>query len=75
MHSKFTVRNFKEDIASVFPVLYRLMKENEIGYNDIVDMTSEQQTAWAAYRTALLDITDQAGFPHNITWPTKPTEK
>jgi len=38
------------------------------------DMTSEQQTAWAAYRTALLDITDQAGFPHNITWPTKPAE-
>lgn len=38
------------------------------------DLTSEQQAAWAAYRTALLDITDQAGFPHNITWPTKPAE-
>lgn len=36
------------------------------------DLTSEQQAAWAAYRTALLDITDQAGFPHNITWPTVP---
>ena len=36
------------------------------------DMTAEQQAAWAAYRTALLDITDQAGFPHNVTWPTKP---
>jgi hypothetical protein len=37
--SKFTVRNFKEDIKSVFPVLYRLMKENELGYDDIVEMT------------------------------------
>jgi len=37
--SKFTVRNFKEDIKSVFPVLYRLMKESELGYDDIVEMT------------------------------------
>jgi hypothetical protein len=36
---QFTVRNFKEDIKSVFPVLYRIMKENEIGYDDIVEMT------------------------------------
>jgi hypothetical protein len=31
-------------------------------------MTAEQ----ASYRQALRDITDQAGFPTNITWPTKP---
>jgi hypothetical protein len=36
------------------------------------DLTTEQQNAWAAYRTALLDVTDQAGFPHSVTWPTKP---
>jgi hypothetical protein len=42
---KFTVKNFKEDIKSVFPVLYRLMKESELGYDDIVAMTNtEQQT-------------------------------
>ena len=41
---QFTVKNFKEDIASVFPVLYRLMKEeNTIGYNDIVAMTTEDE--------------------------------
>ncbi len=40
---KFTVRSFKEDIASVFPVLYRLMKEaNTIGYDDIVAMTQQE---------------------------------
>ena len=39
---KFTVKSFKEDIASVFPVLYRLMKEgNTIGYDDIVALTQE----------------------------------
>jgi len=36
------------------------------------DLTTEQQNAWSAYRTALLDITDQSGFPHSVTWPTKP---
>ena len=36
------------------------------------DITAEKQAEWSAYRTALLDITDQAGFPHDITWPTKP---
>lgn len=28
--------------------------------------------AWANYRQALRDITTQAGFPHNIVWPTQP---
>jgi hypothetical protein len=42
---KFTVKNFKEDIKSVFPVLYRLMQqENQIGYNDIVEMTETNDT-------------------------------
>jgi hypothetical protein len=27
---------------------------------------------WAAYRQALRDITEQAGFPENVTWPTQP---
>jgi hypothetical protein len=36
------------------------------------EMTTEKQAEWSAYRTALLDITDQAGFPTEITWPTKP---
>ncbi len=31
-------------------------------------MTAEQ----TAYRQALRDIPDQAGFPADITWPTKP---
>lgn len=30
------------------------------------------KTSWATYRTALRDISTQAGFPTNITWPTAP---
>lgn len=41
---QFTVKNFKEDIASVFPVLYRLMQEdNTVGYDDIVAMTTQEE--------------------------------
>lgn len=36
------------------------------------DMTSAQQAEWVAYRQALLDLPQQAGFPHDVTWPTKP---
>jgi len=30
------------------------------------------QAAWATYRQALRDIPQQAGFPDDVTWPTKP---
>ena len=30
------------------------------------------QSEWATYRQALLDVPQQSGFPHNVTWPTKP---
>lgn len=36
------------------------------------DLTTDQQNAWAQYRTDLLDITDQSGFPDDVAWPTKP---
>lgn len=38
-------------------------------------MASQDRTMTQAqidYRQALRDITDQAGFPTNVTWPTKP---
>ena len=36
------------------------------------EMSTEQQNAWAQYRTDLLNVPQQDGFPHSITWPTKP---
>lgn len=35
-------------------------------------LTPEQQAALAAYRQALLDVTAQPGFPHEINWPQAP---
>ena len=36
------------------------------------ELSSEQQTAWSAYRRVLLDVTMQNGFPHLVSWPIKP---
>ena len=35
-------------------------------------MSESERATWDAYRTALLDITDQAGFPFDVIWPTAP---
>ena len=36
------------------------------------DLTAAKQAEWAQYRTDLLNVPDQSGFPHSVTWPTKP---
>ena len=35
-------------------------------------LTEGQRQAWSDYRQALLDVPQQAGFPHEVVWPTKP---
>ena len=36
------------------------------------DLTEAKQAEWSQYRTDLLNVPQQAGFPANVTWPTKP---
>ena len=36
------------------------------------ELSSAVQQQWTDYRTALLDVPQQAGFPNDIVWPTKP---
>jgi hypothetical protein len=63
---QFTVKNFKEDIASVFPVLYRLMKEgNTIGYDDIVAMTTQEEIA---NEDVNVDLEDNDPFAKFENW-------
>jgi hypothetical protein len=63
---QFTVKNFKEDIASVFPVLYRLMKEgNTIGYDDIVAMTQQNEVT---NEDVEIDLEDNDPFAKFENW-------
>ena len=54
-----TVRSYRND----------LLKESD--WTQLEDATADK-TAWASYRQALRDVPSQAGFPHNVTWPTTP---
>ena len=36
-------------------------------------LDADTQAAWASYRQALLDVPQQAGFPHDVTWPEAPS--
>ena len=37
-----------------------------------VPMTNGKKTEWIEYRRALREVKYQAGFPHDIKWPSKP---
>ena len=53
----------------------RLLVVDTIAGNALrwASLSAEQQAEWVAYRQALLDIPQQAGFPSNITWPQEPS--
>jgi len=36
------------------------------------ELTSDKKTEWSQYRTDLLNLPQQSGFPNAITWPVKP---
>jgi hypothetical protein len=42
-------------------------------WTQLPDVPLDTKTAWATYRQALRDITDQPGYPFNIVWPTPPS--
>jgi len=51
----------------------RQERDNLIAATDTWALSDRTMTAeQTAYRQALRDITDQSGFPTDITWPTKP---
>ena len=55
---------------------YRLAREVDVVARNPLrwgSLSAEKQAEWAAYRTALLEITNQPGFPHQVLWPTKPS--
>ncbi len=52
----------------------RLLEVDAIAGNALrwAALDADTQATWATYRQALLDVPQQEGFPHDITWPTKP---
>ena len=53
--------------------LVRQARDEFLAETDVWALSDRTMTAeQTAYRQALRDITDQAGFPTDITWPPKP---
>lgn len=46
-------------------------KLKECDWTQVADAPVDK-AAWATYRQALRDVTQQSGFPWTITWPTQP---
>jgi len=64
-----------EEVAATQPTeaSVRLLRDEILAETDwwaVADRTMTQ--AETDYRQALRDVPAQAGFPENITWPTKP---
>ena len=49
----------------------RNQKLKDTDWTQVADAPVDKAT-WATYRQELRDITAQAGFPWNVTWPTQP---
>ena len=45
----------------------------ECDWTQADDSPLKAASAWTTYRQALRDVPTQSGFPHTVTWPTKPS--
>lgn len=52
----------------------RNTKLDDSDWTQIADspLSDADKTLWQTYRQELRDITDQTGFPTDVTWPTEP---
>lgn len=71
-------RSWILDLASITNAIrsqrgYLLLPIDNINPLWFASLTAEQQQELALYRTALLNVPQQAGFPTMIEWPTKPS--
>ena len=53
--------------------LKRDEKLAECDWTQADDSPLKAASAWTTYRQALRDVPTQSGFPHTVTWPTKPS--
>lgn len=73
----------QDDVTAVSAILgistdqaARMLRKAALVDSDWTQLPDTQldKAAWATYRQAMRDITDQPGFPDAIIWPEKPEE-
>jgi hypothetical protein len=65
------VNNLPQNEAEANVRGYRDELLSESDWTQVADAPVDK-AAWAAYRQALRDIPQQAGFPYSVNWPSKP---
>lgn len=73
----WTVRDWTTDELAQLARNARYDRDEKLSESDWTQMPdspldSTIKASWATYRTALRDVTEQSGFPTDITWPTAP---
>lgn len=71
------MKKAKQDDYNAVAAEVRVEREKLLTATDYIlladyPISAEERQAWQAYRQALRDITDQAGFPYDVTFPEKP---
>jgi len=66
-------QKYADATAAALPKRQQLLLDSDWTQLPNGPLTAAQQQAWVVYRQALRDITTQAGYPFEITWPTPPT--
>ena len=76
--TRYSVRDMEQEAIDALNTQQAAMQRSErtrrleeCDWTQLQDAPVNQQ-AWANYRQALRDVTTQAGFPWDITWPEKP---
>ena len=67
---EIATRNAEQN--SMKPVMARQERDTLLSESDVHALADRITDEWRTYRQALRDVPSQAGFPDNITWPTKP---
>ena len=70
--------NDKEYIDSHEGAVVRKSRNERLAESDWTQLKDTQlseskEAEWLTYRQALRDLPDAPGFPHTMTWPTKPS--
>jgi hypothetical protein len=72
----FKIKPLSADVVdSVLDTRARAKREELLLQSDwtqLVDVPLPNKAGWQVYRQALRDITEQAGYPKTIDWPTPP---
>ena len=66
------IDEIQSEESAMVEIKPRIKRDTLLSESDIHALADRITDEWRTYRQALRDVPSQAGFPDNITWPTKP---